>query len=120
PEQTVEVPDHALAIRLVIVEIHASVVSGRVRTDAPDSAFELQRKLCWLTLAKIDGDFGERQRFAFRVCCPADDDRVPEVGFVLDPVEMNAKRRRDSRIELAAFDQIDQRAGHKAGELSKL
>src|SRR5262249_45010097 len=120
PEETVEVPDHALAIRLVLVEIHAAVVAGRVRTDAFDRPFELMRKLSRLTLAQIDRDLGERQRLAFRVGRSADDDGVAEVGLVLNPIEMDTERRRDPRIELAAFHQIDQRAGHKAGELSEL
>jgi len=120
PEQPVEVPDHAVAIRAVIVQIHPPIVRHAVAAGAPGGARQLRGQLRRLTLAQIDRDLSKRDGVAVRIGGATHDHRIAEIGAVLNPIEMNAKRRGEAGIELAVFDQINQRAGDQTGELSEL
>ena len=119
PEQPVEVPDHAIAVGPEIIQVDAAVVGGRGRADAPQRAPQLQTQLggsaCRRSIAISASDIG-----CLRVGGATDDDRIAEIGLLVDPVEMHPQRRRQARIEDAVLDEVHERSGDEAGQLAKL
>jgi len=120
PEQAVEIPDHAIAVRAEIVQVHAAIVGRRRRPDALQRAAELHRQLGGIGLPEIDGNLGERHRLALGIGGSAHADGIAEIGAVLNPVQVDAQGRCKVRVEDAVLDEVHERSGDEAGQLAKL
>ena len=99
PEQPVELPDQAVAIRLELVEIDVvvGVGVGRRRRGCCTASASSVGQPGGVGLAQVDRDLGQRQQLPLAVGRAPHHHRVAEVGLVLNPVEVNAQRRRQLR-----------------------
>ena len=119
PEQPVEVPDQAVAIRLEHVEIDVALGIGVGRVgEALDRLRQVLGQPIGHGLPQVHRDLGQRQKLAPAVGGAPHHHGVAEVGLVLNPVEMHAQRRRELRVEHAFLDHRHHRPGDEPGQFT--
>ena len=97
------------------------VVSGRLPVaQRPHRQRELVRQSRGVRVPKIDGDLGERPQPILLVDGAAQHHRVAEGRPVVDPIEVDAQRRRRLPVQAAPIDQRRHRRGHAAGDLGEI
>ena len=132
PEQPVEFPDQSVAQGSEVVEGYWPVFGWRARRgchpretgDGPAQKRPLRigqqrRQPFRLDLAQVDGHLRQGQHLALGVDRAPDDHRIAEVGAVLNPIEMDAQRRKRAHIHLSLLQQGRERFNDASGELGE-
>jgi len=119
PEEPVEAPDQTVAIGAELIEIQV-VVDVRLRSgvEALHRSRERDGKPRSIRLTQIDSDLSQRKDLPLRAGRAPHHHRVAEVGFVLNPVEVNPQGRGHLGIEDAVFDERHQRPCDQSGHLA--
>jgi len=115
PEQSVELPDRALAQRPPLLDDDAAAGLALDRADGRERTAEVIDQPVARRPAQIDRQFGERHSLTLGIGGVAYGDRFSEVRLVLDPVEVQAKARQHFRVESPLIEEREQRGQDLAG-----
>ena len=120
PEESVEAPDHAVPDRRPRLEGDSArrALLDRVR-GAAERPSERLAEGGGLDAAEVHRELGEGERPAGPVGRAPDEDRLPEVRPVLDPVQVDPQARHQSRLDGPVGDQAEQRPDDVRGPLGE-
>jgi hypothetical protein len=94
---------------------HRAVAALRRFGDPAERLCERLAQQGGVDAAEVHGELGQRQRSSGAVGRPSDEDRLQEVGTVLDPVQVDPEAWQEAWIPMASRDEPEEGADDLGG-----